>query len=250
MLTTIEQFDPSRMITPAKQPGDARQDALVFGASLTIAKGTFIGIKTSDKKGYAYAHGNADGTQVPKAIAMYDFTTDSNGLVYFASSAVASVRAGPWTTAPVWKSGIFEPNDLVTAATVAEVDTFTPATIEIGDIFTLTLTRPNLTTKSISFTATAATAANVSAGIIALWNADPELAAIATASGTVTVILTGTQAGVAFSVASSTTDGGGANTQTFARVATTAASGRSLTDILTDWAGSRLTHEGFLQLPL
>jgi hypothetical protein len=249
MITTIEQFSLADILTPAQRPEDARQNAVIFGPNLTILKGTFLGKKTADQKMYAYVNGAGDGTQVPSAIAMYTFKTDANGLAYLGDSTTVSTRNGPWTTMPVWESGVFDPNELGVAALVAEVDTFTPATIEVGDIFTLTYTRPDLTTKAISFTATATTAANVSAGIIALWNADNELAGVATASGTSTVVLTGKVAGVAFSVASTTTDGGVANTQTFARVATTAASGRSMANILTDWAGSKLLPNGFIHLP-
>lgn len=108
-------------------------------------------------------------------------------------------------------------------STTAQVDTFTPATIEVNDVFTLTVTGDDGTTNAISFTATDTLAATVSAALVALVNASTHrLWTPITATGSSTVILTAATAGRPFSVASSTTDGGGNNTQTFARVATTA----------------------------
>ena len=126
---------------------------------------------------------------------------------------------------------------LGTATSVAQVDTFTPATVEINDIFTLTATGFDGTSDSISYTAVAATAADVAAALVIAWNAATgSLFTGITASGTVTVILTSDTAGTAFKVASSTTDGGGAGTQTFARVATTANGGVNDWQDATNWS--------------
>src|SRR3990167_4278089 len=113
------------------------------------------------------------------------------------------------------------------ATAVAQVDKFTPATVEVNDIFTLTLTDDNGATVAISFTATATTVANVTAGLTAAWNAstDPRAANITAADVTTYMTLTADTAGRPFSVASSTTDGGGAATQTLTRAVTTASSG-------------------------
>lgn len=131
-----------------------------------------------------------------------------------------------------WKGG---------ATAVAQVDTFTPATIEATDIFTLTVTGENGDTVAISVTATDTSATTTSGLMIAAWNASTHyLCTGITASGTATVILTADTAGVPFSVASTTTDGGGNNTQTFARVATTANSGPSAWSTLSNWLDSTL----------
>lgn len=122
---------------------------------------------------------------------------------------------------------------------VPQVDTFTPATVEIGDIFTLTATdEAAATIVAINFTATVATAANAAAGLVAAWNASATAAAIATASGTVTVVLTAVTSGVPFYVAGTTTDGGGANTQTLARVATTPSKGPNDWNTASNWSSA------------
>jgi hypothetical protein len=84
-------------------------------------------------------------------------------------------------------------------------------------------------TAVVTFTATATTVANVAAGLVAAWNLSTHrLCTPITASGSTTnVILTADTAGVPFSVAGTTTDGGGANTQTLTRTATTANVGGS-----------------------
>jgi hypothetical protein len=81
-----------------------------------------------------------------------------------------------------------------------------PATVTTGDVNTLTYTAEDGTvTPSPSPSAARTTAAAASAGLIAAWNANTTTAAIATASGTSTVILTAVTAGVPFAVASSVT---------------------------------------------
>lgn len=78
----------------------------------------------------------------------------------------------------------------------SQVTTATPANVVIGDVFTLTVNG-----KSVSFTATAATVANVTAGLAAAWEAetDPAVAEITATDSTTHVTLTGA-AGVPFTV--------------------------------------------------
>lgn len=370
MVTLIEEWSQADILTPAQQPGDARPDAVAWGANLTVRAGQAVGIKTSDKKAYPYggigvatnevqtltfgvaASGGTlrlsvpktDGTMVTTAVitwdttdatylaaintaldaatgvvggivatgaapdtaltftfsgtgyaakswnlievvtyptstttanvvrtttggaasdgtqtcvgwSMYSFKTDANGLVYYSGSAAAAanIRVGPHATSPIFKTGIFDPADLLTHSTpVAQVDTFTPGgTIEVGDIFTLTASNNAGQTASVSFTATATTAANVSAGLIAAWNASTNpLHVNVTASGSSTVILTADNAGVPFTVTGTTTeaDGTAADSQTFVKVSTTANVGKTFTDILTDMGG-RILPNGFLYFP-
>jgi len=116
----------------------------------------------------------------------------------------------------VWQGGM---------AAVAQVDTLTPANVEVDDVFTATIND-----KSISFTATAATVGNVTAGITAAWNAstEPEFAEITATDSTTHVTLTADTAGVPFTVTATETDGGGTDDQTFTRAASTANAGPNL----------------------
>ena len=109
----------------------------------------------------------------------------------------------------------------------AQVDTFTPANVEVDDIFTLTIAGLDGTSTSISFTATAATVANVTAGLTTAWNASTHaLCTPITASDQTTYMdLTADTAGVAFYVTSSATDGGGTDDQTLTRAVGTANGG-------------------------
>lgn len=117
-----------------------------------------------------------------------------------------------------WKGG---------AAAVAQVSRATPANVEVDDIFTLTLTNEAGETASVSFTATAATVANVTAGLAAAWSAsnDPRFAAITASDQTTYLRLTAKSAGVPFYLTSGTIDGGGANTQTLVITTTTPSQG-------------------------
>jgi len=124
------------------------------------------------------------------------------------------------------------------ADAVAQVDTFTPANVEIGDIFTLTVTGADGTSHAVNYTATEATVSNVTAGLTAAWNndADPLCTPITAADNTTNLTLTADTAGDAFSVASSTTDGGGTDDQTLTRAATTANDGPKVWDSSDNWS--------------
>jgi len=132
------------------------------------------------------------------------------------------------------------------ATAVAQVDTFTPANVEVDDIFTLTITGWDGTSHAINFTATAATVANVTAGIAAAWNASthPLCTPITATDNTTTVSLAADTAGEAFSVASTETDGGGTDDQTFTRAATTASAGPKHWDDVNNWDTGALPGGG------
>lgn len=118
------------------------------------------------------------------------------------------------------------------AKKVAQVDKITPANVEIGDIFTATING-----KTVSFTATAATVGNVTAGFVTAWNASTiqEFAEITASDSTTFVTLTADTAGKPFTVTSSATDGGAANTQTFVRAAVTTNSGPNDVSVGANW---------------
>lgn len=114
------------------------------------------------------------------------------------------------------------------ASASAQVYDYTPANVEVDDVFTLTATAEDgSTTVAINFTATAASVANVTAGIADEWNSSTNsLCTGITATDMATKVrLTADEPGVPFSVASSAVDGGGADTQTFTAAQVTANSG-------------------------
>ena len=133
-----------------------------------------------------------------------------------------------------------------TAATVAQVDTYTPATVEIGDIFTLTVTGLDGSTHAVNFTATAATVANVTAGLTAAWNNDTNTLCtpITAADNTTNLTLTADTAGVAFDVTATTTDGGGNDTQTLSKASTTQNQGPGDWRSTDNWDGCALPGAG------
>lgn len=235
-------------IQPAQRPEDARQDAMRFAASLTINKGQSVSVTTATGLGGALVPGGSGGAQNFVGISIYSFTTDTSGNVLFNGTTAGFLNA-PKNVAPIWSCGTFDPADITTKATpVAQVDTYTAAgTVTVGDIYTIQYTAPDGTVTSIAYTALASpTASTVAAGIIALWNANPTLAAVATATGTATAILTAVTAGTPFvTVNPAGTASTGAGVGTWTRVATTAASGRSLADILVGAPGARLLHNNF-----
>ena len=126
------------------------------------------------------------------------------------------------------------------ATAVAQVDTATPANVEIGDIFTLINTDDNAATASIAFTATATTVANVTAGLTAAWNLsdNPLVRGITAADVTTHMTLTADVAGVSFVLTATAVNvGGGADTQTLTIVHTTANSGPADVLCTTNWNG-------------
>ena len=244
-------FQPgTAILSPAQYPEKARTDIGIFGPNLSITRGTALGTKTADGKLYAFASGASDGTQYFKALAAYSFVTDANGTAYLKYGSTVSATPDYYTTGqtglPVFITGIFDPQDLQTAATpTAQVLTFTPTNPTTGDVYTLTYTGPDLSTTAVSFTIGATqTAAAASAGLIAAWNGNATLAAIATATGTSTVILTSVTAGNADSVAASVV-----GTGTCPKVTTTASAGRAIADIQTGAPGARVLPNGFWDIP-
>lgn len=124
---------------------------------------------------------------------------------------------------------------------MAQVDDFTPANVEVDDIFTLTATAEDgTTTAAVNFTATAATVANVCQGVMTAWNNSTNSlhTPITASTDDSTVTLTADVPGVPFYVASTETDGGGTDNQTFTRGATTANAGPMDWNTAANWDGS------------
>lgn len=104
-------------LEPFERPHEAVTDSIPMGNSLTIAKGTILGVVTADGKGKAYANANSDGSEVAKFIAMYDFTTDGSGKV-----TIANETNVKYDTAPVYKAGTFRTTELTGLDAAAVTD--------------------------------------------------------------------------------------------------------------------------------
>lgn len=116
---------------------------------------------------------------------------------------------------------------------VAQIDTFTPANVEVSDVFEITMGG-----QSISYTAAAATVADVTAGLVALLNAStiPEFAEVTWSDETTHIQGVADTAGKPFTATSSATDGGGTDTQTFVQATTTNSSGPNHWDDASNWS--------------
>lgn len=120
------------------------------------------------------------------------------------------------------------------ASSSSQVFDYTPANVGIGNIFTLTATAEDgTTTLAVNFTATDATVANVTAGIVSAWNQSTNgLATPVTAvDNTTKVTLSADTAGIPFSIASSATGG----TATFVAASVTANSGPEDWNTVSNW---------------
>jgi hypothetical protein len=100
-------------------------------------------------------------------------------------------------------------------AKTAQLNTVTPASVGVGNTFTLTIN-----SKTATFTATDTTVATVTAGLVALWNAEDEgeMEEVTAADGTTALTLTADKAGTPFTQTSSASGG----TASLTTVATTA----------------------------
>lgn len=123
------------------------------------------------------------------------------------------------------------------ALAVAQVNTVTPATITVGNDFTVTIN-----SKSITFRATAATVANVTAGLVAAIAAStiPEFLEVTATDSTTHVTLTATTAGKPFIQTSSAAVGAGTGTPTNTTATTTVSSGPNHWDTLANWSDGAL----------
>jgi hypothetical protein len=86
----------------------AEAQTLKFANSLTVVKGTVVGIITASGLVAPYLSTNSDGTQVAKGISQYDVTTDVNGLHTIAGGELGATYAG----APVLFSGDYQTSEL------------------------------------------------------------------------------------------------------------------------------------------
>jgi hypothetical protein len=106
-MSLVTQNYTGTKLQPFMDPEEALVDSVPFGNSLTVAQGTVVAVKTADGKWYAYANGNADGTEVARGIAVYAFTTDGSGKV-----TIASDKSVVYDGAPVYLAGTFRTTEL------------------------------------------------------------------------------------------------------------------------------------------
>jgi len=120
------------------------------------------------------------------------------------------------------------------AQATAQVRSYAPASVTVGNVFSL-----HCNGKTISFTATATTAANVVAGLVTAVNATtiPEFKRV-TASGTTVLFLTAKKAGQPFTITSSSADGAGSAGHSFNAATVTASSGPNHYGIAANWEPS------------
>jgi len=127
------------------------------------------------------------------------------------------------------------------AAAIAQVATVTPANLEVADIFTVKITDHLGNTDLVSFTATAATVANVVTGLQTIMAArkvagNPWYLVTCT-DDTTLITITADTAGDPFTLATTATDGGVADTQTLTAANTTACSGPGIFSLAENWVG-------------
>lgn len=206
MSTQVARMDPSLILQPAQPSMYGRLLVSAYGANLTLAKGQSVGRKTSDGKIYSFNPVATDGTQTWQGFNAQSLGTDANGLVYYVAGTTSAAWS-VWTPASqygsFWTGGIFVPNDVYTAAPTgtltAEVDTLTPAgTITALDVFNIQVPASEQGPATlVQFTAVSGsvTPTNIVTGLTTAWNDNPVSAALATASGTATLILTAKVAG-------------------------------------------------------
>lgn len=111
MPTQIETFS-GVSLEPITNPEEAKTEAIVLGASLTLARGTVLGKRTSNNKHYAYNDSLTDGTETATCILKHDVKTDASGNVYYGDSAVPSAVNLPHATAVAYIAGTFNTSEL------------------------------------------------------------------------------------------------------------------------------------------
>ena len=219
----------------------AAGDAAVFTATATTTTNVVAGLTSAWNANPALA---SVGTAVATSATVMTVTGVKSG-------APLGITVGKTSTSGTIVDAI---TTSASAGSAVEIDTFTFGTAvpSIGDTFTLTATFPNLSTQAVSFTATAASYANVASGLAAAWNTasgtypwTTSKVALATPTSTTTV-LTGTYFGQPLNVVATTTSTSTVVTKTV----TTPASGCNLSDILPGNPGAHILQpNGFWEIP-
>lgn len=129
---------------------------------------------------------------------------------------------------------------LGTATAVAQVDTYTPINVLVGNVFTLTMTGFDGSVQSVNYTAAVATVADVTAGLTSAWNTNADnnalIGSLTAADGTTVLTLTADTAGVEFKALGSATGG----TADITEVNTTANAGPNDYSSTANWSEGAL----------
>ena len=136
-----------------------------------------------------------------------------------------------------------------TAQAVAQVDHFTPANVEVSDIFAIRLTNEAGETFEITYTAAAATVQDVveglsAAGVAAAAAGQAPWDEVTCTEDNTKLIVTADTKGVPFWNATTATDGGVADTQTLTRSSGTAVAGPGIYLDEDNWSSQTLPSSG------
>jgi hypothetical protein len=239
MFAQTYYFAPGAQILVPAIPCKAVIAPVAFGPSLTLARGQAIGIKTSNGLAYAFNKDATDGTQIFAGFNQVAGATDSNSIfypVFSGTPAGVDFYATGLEYSGIFTSGVFDPQLLLTSPTgspTAEVDTVTPTNPTTGDIYTVTSPAGAQATFTVGATQTAAA---VVTGLIASWNANPDLVAIGASSGSSTFIVTAATKGLPMNLAA-----GVSGTGTVALVITTPAVTGQTSGVITITPGGSVT---------
>lgn len=181
---TITDTDGSTAVAPSAIAAVINGVTTTFNANaaaLVVATPAEIAAAATGLVNAINANTNINGTVI---------ATSSAGVITITSKTVGTGGNSITLTATGTTAGGFTATSGGTLAgganstSTAQVSTVTPAgTIEIGDTFTAGIGATNVT-----FTATVATVANVTAGLTAAWNANATLFAVATATDGSTLV--------------------------------------------------------------
>lgn len=119
-------------LTPVYDANGAKQIPAKFSNSLTVAKGTVVAIISATGLWDLYDDGNADGTEVARGIAAYDFTTDASGNHIIGGGEQNEKQQ----VAPVFISGYFRTSELtgLDAAAVADLGRLVTGDVSDGTL--------------------------------------------------------------------------------------------------------------------
>lgn len=185
-MATLEfRFDSSQQLVPALPDQPSRTVPVQLAASISVVAGQALARKTTGGKFYGLNRAATDGTQIFAGFAQMSGTTDSAGLfwpVFNGSTGQTTFYGLAQSYTNMWVQGVFDPNQLITAAAgtpVAEIDTVTiGGTVAIGDYYQVQANNGT----GILYQANSTSGSTTTTQICQQWNSNPILFALAVAS--------------------------------------------------------------------